>query len=83
MSTIELRNIAQAFLDNADDKLLKLYIALGKEYNNQENHIGYSYTENKPLTTDNITERVLISENEIKAKKTITIEELEKEMKNW
>jgi hypothetical protein len=79
MSTVELKNIAQDFLNNADERLLKLFVAIGKEYNSE----GYSYLNNKKISSSDLAERISLSEKQIENGEVISISALEDEMKTW
>ena len=79
MRTTELKNIAQNLLNNADDRLLKLFVAIGKEYNSE----GYSYLHNDSISSSDLAERILTSEKQIVNGEVLSISALEDEMKTW
>lgn len=83
MGTVELKNIMQNVISKADNKLLKMLLAISNEYNGNNDVVGYDYTSKTVLSKADLTARALISEQQIKNGEGLTIEELEQDMKNW
>jgi hypothetical protein len=81
MTAIALRKEVQQYISHADDRFLKMVHAMSREY---ENTLVAGYTaQGKPITKDELKERVKAASKRVKAGDFIAHEELEKEVENW
>lgn len=77
MSTAELKNKIQYFLENADDKVLKIVNGVFENYYQDE--IVAFYPDGKPMTKNNYITDIEIANNQVKEGDYISVEELENE----
>lgn len=81
METIELRNTVIDYLNQADERLLRVVKALVESYN--ENDVVAFSVEGKPLTRKQYRQELLDAELEIEKGNYISHEDLEKESESW
>lgn len=77
MSTAELKNKIQVFLENADDKVLKIVNGVFENYYQDE--IVAFYPDGKPMTKKEYISEIDIANNQVKEGNYISVEELENE----
>ena len=77
MSTAELKNKIQYFLENADDKVLKIVNGVFENYYQDE--IVAFYPDGKPMTKNNYITDIEAANNQVKEGDYISVEELENE----
>ncbi|AUC22846.1 MULTISPECIES: hypothetical protein [Polaribacter] len=77
MSTAELKNKIQYFLENADDKVLKIVNGVFENYYQDE--IVAFYPDGKPMTKNNYITDIETANNQVKEGDYISVEELENE----
>ncbi|MBU0763965.1 MAG: hypothetical protein KJ607_03920 [Bacteroidetes bacterium] len=81
MSTVELRNELQNYLNRADERFLKMVFAMAREYEKSE-IVGYK-VDGTPITKQALKRRVKDASKRVKSGDFITQEEIEKEVENW
>jgi hypothetical protein len=81
MRTSEIRKEIHDYIDQADDRFLKLVHAMSKKYENSL-IIGYT-SKGEPITKTELQERVKAASKRVKSGDFISHEELEKEVENW
>lgn len=81
MRTREIRKEIHDYIDQADDRFLKLVYAMSKEYENSS-IVGYT-PKGEPITKNELQERVKAASKRVKSGDFISHEELEKEVENW
>ena len=77
MSSIELKNKIQHFLENADDKVLKIVNGVFENYYQDE--IVAFYPDGKPMTKKEYSTEIDIANNQVKEGDFISVEEFENE----
>ncbi len=81
MKAIALRKEVQQYISHADDRFLKMVYAMSREY---ESTLIAGYTaQGKPITKDELKERVKAASKRVKSGEFIAHENLEKEVENW
>lgn len=84
MAIVDLKKRVQHYIDNADDRLLKLINALAETYQQEKETSVVSYTiDGKPLTLEEYNQELFNAEAEISRGEYIAQEDLEKESENW
>jgi len=81
MGATELRNKLIEDISSADERLLKVVNAVIESYNDVET-VAYSIT-GEPLSAQNYKHELSEAEQELKNKKIISQEELEKQSESW
>ena len=82
MGTLDLKQSVQNYIETADNRLLKMIKALVESYHEDDNAEVYT-VDGKPLTRTKYNKELLDAEAEIKRGELTSIEDLEKEAKNW
>lgn len=82
MATLDLRQSVQNHIDTADNKLLKMIKALVESYHEEDDIVAYTVN-GKPLTRKQYNRELLDAEAEIQRGKLTSVEDLEKEARNW
>ena len=81
MRTTEIRKEIHEYIDQADERFLKLVYAMSKKY---ENSLIVGYTsKGEPITKIELQERVKTASKRVNSGDFISHEELEKEVENW
>ena len=81
MDTNRLKKELHSYIDHADETFLKMVHAMSKEYQKSED-IGYT-VDGKPITKQELKNRVKAASKRVKSGDYITQDEIEKEIKNW
>lgn len=81
MGALELRDSVLKYINDADDKLLKVVKEFIETY--QEEEIVAFGIDKKPISRESYKASLLESEAEIKRGEYISQEDLEKESQNW
>jgi hypothetical protein len=81
MTTVALRNELLQYINQADERFLKMVYAMRKEYE-REAVIGHT-SKGEPITKDTLKERVKAASARVKSGDFISQEEIEKEVENW
>ena len=81
MTAIVLRKEVQQYVDQADERFLRMVYAMSKEYENSM-VVGYT-TKGEPLTKAEIKDRVKAASARVKSGDFVAHEELEKEVQEW
>ena len=81
METLELRDSLLEYINQADNRLLKVVKAVMESYWDEE-IVAYTI-EGKPLTKSSYNSELQASIDEIKNQDFIKQEDLEKESENW
>ena len=81
METLELRDSLLEYINQADNRLLKVVKAVMESYWDEE-IVAYTI-EGKPLTKSSYNSELQASIDEIKNQDFINQEDLEKESENW
>ncbi len=81
MGALELRDSVLEYINTADERLLKVVKAVIESY--QENDIVAHTIDGKPLTRTAYKEELQEAKAEIIRGEYTSVEELEKESKNW
>ncbi|MFZ5942055.1 MAG: hypothetical protein ACOYXB_15915 [Bacteroidota bacterium] len=80
MSTAEIRKELHSYIDNADEKFLKMVQALARSYEDEEE----DYTlPGPPMDTETFRKRIIRASDRARAGHYTTSEDLEKEMELW
>lgn len=82
MATLDLKQSVQNYIDTADNRLLKMIKALVESYHEEEDVVAYT-VDGKPLTRRQYDQELLEAEAEIKRGELTSVEDLEKEARNW
>lgn len=80
MDTTEIRKRIHNYIDVADERLLKIINAIISE---DENTIVAYTTDGKPLTLSQYRAEIELGIEDVKLGRTITDENLEKEIQSW
>jgi hypothetical protein len=84
MATVDLKKSIHDYIDNADERLLKLIKALVETYQENKETDTVAYTvDGKPLTQEQYNKELLDAVSEIERGGYTTQEDLEKESENW
>jgi hypothetical protein len=81
MAIIDLRQRVLAYIEKADDRFLPLVLAMTDSYK-EEGEIVARSVDGIPLTHEQYNHELKLAEGEIKRGETISLEDLEKEVKN-
>lgn len=81
MTAIVLRKEVQKYVDQADERFLRIVYAMSKEYES-DLIVGYT-TKGEPLTNAEIKDRVKAASKRVKSGDFIAHDELEKEVQKW
>jgi adenosylmethionine-8-amino-7-oxononanoate aminotransferase len=81
MGAVDLKNMMIDYINNADERLLKVLKAVVESYN-EETIVAYS-VEGTPLTKKQYQTTLTEAEDAIEKGEYITQEDLEKESENW
>ncbi|HKK59154.1 MAG TPA: hypothetical protein VJ937_06725 [Salinivirga sp.] len=81
MGIPELRNELHDFINQADERFLKMIYAMSKEYKKPAN-VGYN-PDGSSITEIDLKNRVKSASKRVKSGDYLTQEEVEKEVKNW
>ena len=81
MGAVDLKNIMIDYINNADERLLKVLKAVVENYN-EEAIVAYS-VEGIPLTKKQYQTTLSEAEDSIEKGEYITQQDLEKESENW
>lgn len=82
MATLDLKQSVQNYIDTADNRLLKMIKALAENYHGDDDIVAYTI-DGKPLTRKQYDQELLDAEAEIHRGELTSIEDLEKEARNW
>jgi len=82
MATLDLRQSVLEYVKKADNRFLRLVMAMAENYHEKDEIVAYT-VDGKPLTLEQYNQELLDAEGEIKRGETVTVEELEKESDNW
>lgn len=78
MRTTQIREELHQFIEQGDNRLLKILHTIAKEY------IREDYTlPGGPMSEETLTERIRAAQNRIKAGRYTSQDDLENEMKKW
>ncbi|MBU0766133.1 MAG: hypothetical protein KJ607_15020 [Bacteroidetes bacterium] len=83
MSSTELKREIHNFIDNADERFLRMVYSLASEYTKMPVDDVVCYRAGKPITKKQLYKELKEAEAEIERGDYITIEELEKESGQW
>ncbi|TLP81730.1 hypothetical protein [Maribacter sp. ACAM166] len=84
METVDLKKSVLDYIDNADERLLKLIKALVETYQEDKKTDAVAYNiDGEPLTLKEYNQELLNAEAEIENGKYTAQEDLEKESENW
>jgi hypothetical protein len=78
MGAIQIKKELYNYIEEADERLLKMLYAVAKEYNQEEYILP-----GEPMNEEDFKKRVVAAKSRISAGQYTTQEELEKEMKKW
>lgn len=81
MGVPELRKELHNFINNADERFLKMVYAMSREYEKSV-FVGYD-VDGSPITQQDFIERVKAASKRVKSGDYITQEEVDKEVENW
>jgi hypothetical protein len=81
MGITELRTELHNFINQADERFLKMLYAMSREYNSSA-VIGYN-PDGTPITQSQLVARVQEASQRVKEGNFISQDELEKEIENW
>ena len=82
MATLDLKQSVQNYIDTADNRLLKMIKALVESYHEDDDIVAYT-VDGKPLTRKQYNQELLDAEAEIQRGEITSVEDLEKEARNW
>lgn len=82
MATLDLKQSVQNYIETADHRLLKMIKALVESYHEDDDIVAYT-VEGKPLTRKQYNQELFDAEAEIKRDELTSVEDLEKEARNW
>lgn len=82
MTTLDLKQSVQNYIDTADNRLLKMIKALVESYHEDDDIVAYT-VDGKPLTRKQYNQELLEAEAEIQRGELTSVEDLEKEARNW
>lgn len=81
MGVPELRKELHDFINQADERFLKMVYAMSKEYEEPE-IMGYNL-DGSPITRQYLLKRVKAASERVKSGDFLTEEDVEKEVENW
>ena len=81
MGVQKLREELHDYINQADERFLKMVHAMSKEYKKPD-VVGYT-TDGSPITKKNLVKRAKSSSQRVKSGDFLTQEEVEKEVENW
>ncbi|MDA3893852.1 MAG: hypothetical protein PF517_19500 [Salinivirgaceae bacterium] len=81
MGVPELRNELHDFINQADERFLKMVYAMSREYKNPV-IVGYN-ADGSPMSQQALKNRVKAASKRVKSGDFLTQEEVESEVKNW
>ena len=81
MGALELRDSVLKYINDADDRMLKVVKAFIENY--QEEEIVAFEIDNSPISRETYKASLVEAESEIKRGEYTTQEDLEKESQNW
>ncbi len=81
MGKPDLKKELHSYIDNADERFLKMVYAMSKEYK-ESSVVGYS-VDGSPIGKDALSRRVLAASKRVKSGDFISEEEVEQEVQNW
>ena len=82
MSTSELRKSVHNYIENADERFLRMVSSMASEYSNHENKV-IAFRADKSLTKKQLYNELKEAEQEIENGDYVTIEDFEKESSQW
>lgn len=82
MATLDLKQSVQNYIETADHRLLKMIKALVESYHEDDDIVAYT-VEGRPLTRKQYNQELFDAEAEIKRDELTSVEDLEKEARNW
>lgn len=82
MGTLELRKSVHNFIENADERFLRMVHSMANEYTKSDNEV-IAFRAGKALTKGQLYEELKEAEQEIENGDYMTIEEFEKESSQW
>jgi hypothetical protein len=81
MKTTELKKELHDYINQADERFLKMAYAMSKEYKKNV-IVGYN-PDGTPITSQGLRDRVNAASKRVKAGDFLTQSEVEKEIENW
>ncbi len=81
MGVQKLRQDLHEYINQADERFLKMVYAMSKEYKKTD-VAGYD-TGGSPITKENLVKRAKSASQRVKSGEFVTQEDLEKEIENW
>ncbi|MCF8304560.1 MAG: hypothetical protein K9I94_14900 [Bacteroidales bacterium] len=82
MSITELRDTLHQFIDKADERFLRMVHSLAEEYTKGNREI-IAYRGEKAITKEELYQELKEAEEEIESGDYMTLEEFEKESRQW
>ncbi len=82
MATLDLKQSVQHYIDTADNRLLKMIKALVESYHEDDDIVAYT-VDGKPLTLEQYNQELSDAEDEIQRDEVTSVEDLEKEARDW
>ncbi len=83
MNLEQLRQKMHTYIEHADEKILRMMNAIANEYSQENDDEVVGYLLGQPITKKQMLKELKEAEAEIERGEYITIEELEKEAKEW
>lgn len=83
MNIEQLRQKMHTYIKHADEKMLRMMHTLANEYHQENDNEIVGYLLGKPITKKQMLKELKEAEAKIEKGEYITIEELEKESKEW
>ncbi len=81
MGIKNLREELHTYIDNADERFLKMVHAMSKEYKHPD-VVGYN-VDGSPITKEDLVKRAKAASLRVKSGDYITQEEVDKKVGNW
>jgi hypothetical protein len=81
MGVQKLRKELHNYIENADERFLKMVHAMSKEYN-EPVIVGFN-VDGSPISKENLVKRVKAASKRVKLGDYLTQDDVEKEVENW
>ncbi len=82
MGVQKLREELHDYINQADERFVKMVYAMSKEYKKQPAVVGYNI-DGSPITKESLVKRAKAASKRVKSGDFITQEEVEKDIENW
>ena len=82
MATLDFRQSVLEYVKRADNRFLRLVKVMADNYHEKDDIVAYT-VDGKSLTLEQYNQELLDAEAEIERGETISLEDLEKEARDW